>query len=123
MTLKPPRRTPVLPMALLRRDLPIVVCPGTAMGKCPLTSAFAPRPLRPGNDDGQDPPSGQARRNRRRHPVTSSFGCSWAASRYGGAVAGWRCGVTANAWQRRAAFAAERWDLLHVSGLNRTALP
>jgi len=32
MTLKPPCRTTVRPTALVRRDLPIVVCPGTTKG-------------------------------------------------------------------------------------------
>jgi hypothetical protein len=34
ITLKLPCRTTVRPTAVLRRDLPIVVCPGTTMGKC-----------------------------------------------------------------------------------------
>jgi hypothetical protein len=61
MTLKPPRRTPVLPTALLRRDLPIVVCPGTTTGKLAMTSAFARDPSGSGNDEGQGAPTGQAR--------------------------------------------------------------
>jgi hypothetical protein len=42
----------------------------------------------------------KVRRSPRRHPATSSLGARGAASRHGGAVAGSRCGMTANAWAR-----------------------
>jgi hypothetical protein len=52
----------------------------------------------------------QARRNRRRHHLTRSFGAGGAPSRQRGTVAGWRCAVTANACATRmAALATDRW--------------
>jgi len=68
----------------------------------PLTSAFAPRSLRLGNDDGQGALTGRARRTA---GDTSSPGALRRGQPRVGVtgVAGWRCGVTANAWARESA--------------------
>jgi hypothetical protein len=58
-SLKPPCRTTVRPTgASVRRELPIVVGPGTAIGKLALTSAFPHDPPSWGDDDGQEVPTG-----------------------------------------------------------------
>src|SRR6266508_1009024 len=81
MTLKPSCRTMVRPTALMRRDLPIVVCPGTTTGKSALTSAFGPRFLRLGQRRRARGTYRPGSAHRWRYQLTRSFAPATASHR------------------------------------------